>query len=320
MGDAVPRGKIGATPRFRISAGLVATIAVALLQAACAPQQPSASSSGGLSLTITPPPATQSQTAAAATGLSLASSEPVQVSLPAATAEPVLPMPAAIVEEPKAPKTKLSSVGSLEVERENAVAKIGKPYKVAGLWYVPKHQPDYDETGIASWYGPKFHGKSTANGEIYNQTRLTAAHPTLPMPSLVEVTNLANGRTIMVRVNDRGPYKRGRILDLSAKAAKLLGYQGNGTAEVRVRYVGKAPLNGDDRAEQAFLSKQAWYKGGGASAPTTEVAEADFSAAIDMGDPEPAVTAPAATPAPVLEAPIAASVVPVRLKRVAASK
>lgn len=320
MGDAVPRGKIGVLPGFRISAGLVATVAVALLQSGCAPQQPSASSSGGLSLTITPAPA-QADATASATGLSLAATEPV-TTLPAAAAAPVLPMPAAIVEEPKAPKTRLSSIGSLEVERENAVAKIGKPYKVAGLWYVPKHQPDYDETGIASWYGPTFHGKSTANGEIYNQSRLTAAHPTLPMPCLVEVTNLANGRKIVVRVNDRGPYKRGRILDLSAKAAKLLGYQGNGTAEVRVRYVGKAPLNGDDRAEQEFLSKQAWYTGGGAGAPKTEVAEVDFSAAIDMGDPAPDLTAPASQqPAPVLKAPVvAAAAEPIRLKRVASSK
>ena len=141
------------------------------------------------------------------------------------------------------------------------VFKVGKPYQVAGRWYYPKHDPDYDETGIASWYGSDFHGRHTANGEKYNMQALTGAHPTLPLPSYVSVTNLANNRTIVVRVNDRGPYKRGRIVDLSSKAASLLGYQSNGTARVRVRYVGKAPLNGDDSYETSYLAKQAWYRG-----------------------------------------------------------
>lgn len=318
MGNAVPRGRFGVLPPFRVIAGCAAAVTVALLQSACAPQQPSAASSGGLSLTITPAPSAQLPSDAASTGLSLASAESAPAVAPAAIEAPALAIPAAIVEEPKAPKTRLSSIGSLEIERQSATMKIGKPYKVAGLWYVPKHQPDYDETGIASWYGPKFHGKSTANGEIYNQSRLTAAHPTLPMPSLVEVTNLANGRTILVRVNDRGPYKRGRILDLSARAAQLLGYQGNGTAQVRVRYVGKAPLNGDDRHEQEFLTRQAWYSGGGEGKP--KVAEVDFTAAIDMGDPEPDLPAPAAEPAPVLKVPVVATLEAPRLKRVANSK
>jgi rare lipoprotein A len=246
--------------------------------------------------------------------LSLAASDPATVS----QAAPVIAMPPAVIDEPAPKKTELSSLGSLDVERQNAIVKVGKPYKIAGLWYVPKHQPDYDETGIASWYGPKFHGKSTANGEIYNQNRLTAAHPTLPMPSLVEVTNLANGRTILVRVNDRGPYKRGRILDLSARAAQLLGYQANGTAQVRVRYAGKASLNGDDRHEQAFLTQQAWYSGGGDAKPM--VAEADFTAAIDLGDPEPDLPIPAVKPAPILKAPVIATLQSPRLKRVANSK
>lgn len=112
--------------------------------------------------------------------------------------------------------------------------KVGKPYQVAGAWYYPKVNYSYDETGIASWYGPGFHGKKTANGETYDQDGLTAAHRTLPMPSMVQVTNLENGRSIKVRINDRGPFKNGRIIDLSRGSAQLLGFIKNGTAKVRV--------------------------------------------------------------------------------------
>ncbi|MEZ5648904.1 MAG: septal ring lytic transglycosylase RlpA family protein, partial [Alphaproteobacteria bacterium] len=115
--------------------------------------------------------------------------------------------------------------------------KIGKPYEIDNVWYYPAEDWDYNETGIASWYGPGFHGKSTANGESYNQNDLTAAHKTLPMPSIVEVTNLENGRSVRVRINDRGPYARGRIIDLSKRAADLLGVSGPGTAKVRVQLV-----------------------------------------------------------------------------------
>lgn len=113
--------------------------------------------------------------------------------------------------------------------------KVGDPYQIAGVWYYPKEEWDYDETGIASWYGPGFHAKLTANGEIFDQMDLTAAHRTLPMPSFVRVTNLDNGRTLVLRVNDRGPYARGRILDVSQKAGQLLGFDGKGTAKVRVQ-------------------------------------------------------------------------------------
>ncbi len=112
--------------------------------------------------------------------------------------------------------------------------KIGKPYKVKGQWYYPTENFEYTETGIASWYGPNFHGKPTANGEIFDQNLITAAHPTLPLPSAVRVTNLDNGRTILLRINDRGPFVRGRIIDLSRRAAQLLGFEKNGTAKVRV--------------------------------------------------------------------------------------
>lgn len=148
----------------------------------------------------------------------------------------------------------------------NGIFKVGKPYQVAGTWYTPRHDPEYDATGMASWYGADFHGKKTANGERYDMNALTAAHPTLPMPSYVSVTNVANGRTIVVRVNDRGPYKRGRIIDLSRKAASLLGYHGHGVAKVRVRYLKPAPLDGDDSYERQFLAEQPWYRGSTADA------------------------------------------------------
>lgn len=117
--------------------------------------------------------------------------------------------------------------------------KVGNPYQIDGTWYYPKEQPDYDETGIASWYGPSFYGHRTANGEIYNAGDLTAAHRTLPMPVNVRVTNLDNGRSVILRVNDRGPYAKGRIIDVSEQAAKLLGFYNAGTARVRVTYLAR---------------------------------------------------------------------------------
>jgi rare lipoprotein A len=124
--------------------------------------------------------------------------------------------------------------------------RVGKPYQIAGVWYVPAEQPDYDAVGTASWYGDAFHGRSTANGEVFDMTLASAAHATLPLPSIVEVTNLDNDRSIQVRVNDRGPFKPGRIIDLSREAADQLGFRSQGTAKVRVRYVGRAPLNPAD--------------------------------------------------------------------------
>jgi rare lipoprotein A len=115
--------------------------------------------------------------------------------------------------------------------------KIGKPYSISGKSYYPEYDPTYDETGIASWYGPGFHGNSTANGERFDTHDLTAAHPTLPMPSLVRVTNLQNGKTMVVRINDRGPFSPGRIIDLSKASAQKLGI--TGLAKVRVQYLVK---------------------------------------------------------------------------------
>lgn len=115
------------------------------------------------------------------------------------------------------------------------VYKVGQPYQVAGVWYYPREQPDYDETGLASWYGGDFHGKYTANGDLYDMNALTAAHKTLPMPVKVRVTNLENGRSILLTVNDRGPFVNGRIIDVSRRAAQLLGFSAAGTAPVRVQ-------------------------------------------------------------------------------------
>jgi rare lipoprotein A len=115
-----------------------------------------------------------------------------------------------------------------------------KPYQIKGIWYYPKSDPDYDERGIGSWYGEQFHNRRTANGEIFDMDLPSAAHKTLPLPSIVEVTNLDNGRKMQVRVNDRGPFIDGRIIDLSKAAAEQLGYGRAGVARVRVRYIGPA--------------------------------------------------------------------------------
>lgn len=123
-----------------------------------------------------------------------------------------------------------------------AVYKIGSPYQVAGQWYVPHEDYEYDEVGIASWYGPKFHGRRTANGERFDQNALTAAHRTLPMPSMVRVTNLGNGRSVDLRINDRGPFSDNRIIDVSKKAAELLGFRRDGTARVRVQILADKSL------------------------------------------------------------------------------
>ena len=112
--------------------------------------------------------------------------------------------------------------------------KVGNPYSINGIQYIPKEDPDYFEEGIASWYGPNFDGKLTANGEIFDQYAVTAAHRTLPIPSLVKVTNLENNRNIVLRINDRGPFVGNRIIDLSYKSAQLLGIIEKGTGKVRV--------------------------------------------------------------------------------------
>ncbi|MBO3760334.1 septal ring lytic transglycosylase RlpA family protein [Ciceribacter sp. L1K22] len=123
---------------------------------------------------------------------------------------------------------------------------VGKPYVVRGKTYVPKLNPDYEATGLASWYGSAFHGRKTANGEVYDQYHISAAHPTMPLPSYARVTNMENGSSVVVRVNDRGPFHQGRIIDVSEKTADLLDMKGTGTARVRVEYVGPARMDGHD--------------------------------------------------------------------------
>ena len=123
-----------------------------------------------------------------------------------------------------------------------------RPYQIRGRWYHPVDDPDYEEVGLASWYGDRFHGRPTATGETFDMNALTAAHKTLPLPGLVEVTNLSNGRTVILRVNDRGPFVEGRIIDLSRAAAQELGLLDQGVGRVRVRYLGRAPRLHERRA------------------------------------------------------------------------
>ena len=161
------------------------------------------------------------------------------------------------------------------IKKYGGVYKVGNPYKVLGRWYYPKEDYSYSEIGTASWYGPDFHAKKTANGEQYNMHALTAAHRTLPLPSIVKVTNLENGRTLLVRVNDRGPYARDRIIDISKKGAQLLGFLEKGTAKVKVEIMEKesrslkAALTGDG-AEDAF------------AAPSTMVVRGEIGAEVPV--------------------------------------
>jgi len=140
------------------------------------------------------------------------------------------------------------------VPKGGGTYRVGKPYTVGGRIYVPEEDVNYREEGLASWYGDDFHGRQTANGEVFDMDSLTAAHPTLPMPCYARVTNLSNGKSLIVRVNDRGPYHGNRLIDVSNKAAELLDFKGNGVARVRVEYVAQAPLEGsDDRQLMATL-------------------------------------------------------------------
>lgn len=137
--------------------------------------------------------------------------------------------------------------------------KVGKPYKINGRWYRPAVDPDYVETGVASWYGTQFHGRKTANGEVFNMNLLSAAHTTLPMPSMAEVENLENGRRIVVRINDRGPFAKNRLIDLSREAARRLGFEKQGVARVKVRYLGPAPLTAKAPSHPGEAARYANY-------------------------------------------------------------
>ena len=125
------------------------------------------------------------------------------------------------------------------------VYKLGQPYQVQGRWYYPEYDPHYDRVGTASWYGEPFHGRATANGERFDRGSVSAAHPTLPLPSLVRVVNLSNHRELVIRVNDRGPFVDDRLIDLSQEAARQLGFERQGLARVRVQFVRLAEAGGE---------------------------------------------------------------------------
>ncbi|MEQ1753184.1 MAG: septal ring lytic transglycosylase RlpA family protein [Micropepsaceae bacterium] len=186
-----------------------------------------------------------------------------------------------------------------EPQPKSGTYKVGSPYQIGGVWYYPKEDPFYDETGVASWYGKDFHGKLTANGESYNMNALTAAHRTLPLPSVIRVTNLENGRSIKLRVNDRGPYARGRILDVSRKAADLLGFQGNGTARVRVQYEGRgdnAKLHQDDEGDASQATTSVVRAAPVSSVSASELAPPPGANAAATAAPTPAWPKPADAP------------------------
>ena len=181
---------------------------------------------------------------------------------------------------------------TVQVPPSAGVYKVGQPYQIDNIWYYPREQPDYDETGIASWYGPTFYGKKTANGEIYTGDMLTAAHKTLPMPVNVRVTNLDNGKSLVVRVNDRGPFSRGRIIDLSRRAAELLDIIQSGTARVRVTYMGRSELNGAPAGPEAVA-------GGPSAAPSGKVDSAALGILPGATVAPPAQVAGLPKPAPI---------------------
>jgi rare lipoprotein A len=153
-----------------------------------------------------------------------------------------------------------------------------KPYEIGGRWYYPKADPDYDQVGLASWYGAREHNRHTADGEVFDQFGLTGAHRTLPLPSIVEVTNLTNGRSLRVRLNDRGPFVDGRLIDLSRGAAEKLGFDRQGLARVRIRYISPAPPLAAEGIMQARLSPH--------------------RAVIEAPPPPPDLTAPSPTQSP----------------------
>lgn len=187
---------------------------------------------------------------------------------------------------------------------------VGKPYAVGSTTYHPREDPNYNRVGLASWYGDLFHGRYTANGEVYDMDRLSAAHPTMPLPSYARVTNLNNGRSIVVRVNDRGPFSNDRIIDLSRRSADALGFRRNGTATVRVAYLGRAPLNGDDSYERRYLAGQSFMQ----MADTSAAQPADKKRIVSLAEEEakyassawrlgsPAATAPPQPAKPAQEA------------------
>lgn len=195
-------------------------------------------------------------------------------------------------------------ISSVEVPPNAGVYKVGEPYQVGDTWYYPHEQPDYDETGVASWYGPTFYGRHTADGELFTSDALTAAHRTLPMPVNVRVTNLENGKSLVVRVNDRGPFSKGRIIDVSERAAKLLGFYDKGTARVRVTYLARADLpNGEPQPDETPVAIASALP----ATPTTKVDTDTLDAVPGAPVAPPVEAAPMPAPLPPPPPPASAS-------------
>lgn len=184
-------------------------------------------------------------------------------------------------------KSMASSDGAQEGHKR---FKLGLPYEINGRWYTPRIDMTYNKNGIASWYGPKFHGKYTANGEVYDKHAMTAAHQTLPLPSIVRVTNLENGRSIVVRINDRGPFVGDRIIDLSYRAAKMLKMDKKGLAQVNVQIMPEETLALYERVPRAPTYAQLFPKPAakpfyvsGTYQPTARPAEVHATSHVSQG-------------------------------------
>lgn len=193
------------------------------------------------------------------------------------------------------------NVDSNMTTRPGVVEATLKPYQINGVWYYPRVDWNYDETGIASWYGEPFHGRKTAIGEIYDMNEMTAAHKTLQLPVDVRVTNLENGRSVMVRINDRGPFVNGRIIDLSRRAAQLLGFQNQGTARVRVQVVDESGRPGVSTLPVAQTTPE--ERTAAAAAPVGSVSAAPLAPPPGTrgtagSQPRPTPATPAVTPSP----------------------
>ncbi len=211
------------------------------------------------------------------------STKTAQVAAPKPTVVSAAPKP--VESKPYVAQPKVQSAQVSQIKPGGGYQKLGKPYRMAGKLYVPQRVPGYDATGVASWYGKQFHGRLTANGERFDKNAIMAAHPTMPLPSYARVTNLENGKSIVVRVNDRGPYAHDRLIDLSERAANILDFRHQGTAKVRVQYIGDAPLHGKD--EQYIVSS---YQGLGPAPKVRNRGSAAILAFAKQPSPRPAIT------------------------------
>ncbi len=206
-----------------------------------------------------------------------------------------------------APSPRVVAMGE-PVPKGGGRSMVGKPYQIAGRTYVPRIDPDYKVVGLASWYGTDFHGRRTANGEVFDSASISAAHPTMPLPSYARLTSLATGRSVIVRVNDRGPFHSNRVLDMSQRAADMLGVKRAGVAKVRVEYVGPAQTEGDDTA---FLL--ASYRGPSLDQPQADKPNVMLAAVESLPGVKTMMhvfegsDAPKAAPAPVAPAVMAAA-------------